>query len=289
MAPKPVVVGVDGSEGSLRALEWAALEAQRRGSPLRIVSVPAMPARMHPGDGPTQTVASELEEFYERALGAAITRSQEIAPGLLIDTDLLSGPPAVAIAEAGAGALMIVVGARGIGGFTAMLLGSVSRYVATHAPCPAVVVREQSDAVHGEIVVGVRDPHEITEALSFAFEEAALRSADLVAVHTWHTFLQAHGGTEDATGDAADSESAETGSMLGEALREWRDKYPAVTLRQDVVRGHPAQVLAGYSARADLVVIGRHGASGSGPAIGSTQHAVLNHARGPVAIVPNAD
>lgn len=90
MATRPVVVGVDGSEESLRAVEWAAVEAGRRRSPLRIVSAPAIPPRMHAHAFPV-TVASTLREISGRALGAAVTRAEEIAPGLLVDTDLLSG------------------------------------------------------------------------------------------------------------------------------------------------------------------------------------------------------
>ncbi len=267
MEARPVVVGVDGSDESLCALEWAARVAESHRSPLRIVSALAMPPRMRAQAGSTPTVAGELRESTVRTVEAALTRSREIAPGLVTDTELLSGPPAVAIAGAGEGALMVLVGARGGGGFTALLLGSVSRYVAMHATCPVIVVREQTDAVQREIVVGVRDPRESTDALRFAFEEAALRGAELVAVHSGHV-------SADGTGD------------LLETLSGWHDKYPAVAVRPDVVRGHPAQVLSEYSARADLVVLGRHGGSDTGPAIGSIQHAVLNHARGPVAIVP---
>ena len=79
-------------------------------------------------------------------------------------------PPAVAVADSGSGASMLVVGARGAGGFAAMMLGSVSRHVAAWAPCPVVVVREETTAVHREIVVGVRDPEYATRALAFAFD-----------------------------------------------------------------------------------------------------------------------
>jgi nucleotide-binding universal stress UspA family protein len=249
MATMPVVVGVDGSEESLSAVEWAAREAWRHQAPLRIVSALAMPA-----------------------LGAAVTRAEEVAPDLLIDTDLLPvAPPALAVADCGSGALMLVVGARGAGGFAAMVLGSVSRYAAMHARCPVVVVREETSAIHREVAVGIRDPRDTTGTLAFAFEEAALRGATLVAVHS------------------ADFERiSEARRNLTEALSTWRDKYLAVPVRQDVVRGHPARVLACYSARADLVVIGRHDGLGVGPAIGAVQHAVLSHARGPVAVIPSA-
>jgi nucleotide-binding universal stress UspA family protein len=267
MAAGPVVVAVDGSDEALRALEWAAREAERHSSLLRIVSAPAMPPRMRAREGPEPTVSTELREHAVRAVEAAAARSREIVPGLVTETRLLSGPPAVAIADAGESALMVVVGARGGGGFAALLLGSVSRYVAMQASCPVIVVREQTDMVQREIVIGVRDPHESTGALMFAFEEAALWGAELVVMRSGQV-------------------SAEDSGNLWEALGGWRDKYPAVTVRPDVVHGHPAQVLAEYSARADLVVLGRRAGSRARPAVGSIQHAVLNHARGPVAIVP---
>ena len=192
MTTKPVIVGVDGSEESLLAVEWAALEARRHSSPLRIVSAPDVMPRMHAYHASPGEIAVALRGIAARALDAAITRCEEVAPGLAVDTGLLSGPPAVAVAESGSGASMLVVGARGAGGFAAMMLGSVSRYVATWAPCPVVVVREETTAVHREIAVGVRDPEEATGALAFAFEEAALRGADLVVVHTWYRGFLPH-------------------------------------------------------------------------------------------------
>ena len=75
---------------------------------------------------------------------------------------------------------------------------------------------------------------------------------------------------------------------IAAALEQWHGKYPEVRVRQDIVRGHPARVLASYSARADLVVLGRHEhPARPGPGIGSIQHTVLDHAHGPVAVVPS--
>ena len=290
MATKPVVVGVDGSEESLLAVEWAALEARRHSSPLRIVSVPDVMPRIHAYHASPAEISAALRGIAARALAAGITRSEEVAPGLPVDTGLLSGPPAVAVADSGSEASMLVVGARGAGGFAAMMLGSVSRYVAAWAPCPVVVVREETTAVHREIAVGVRDPEDASGALAFAFEEAALRGADLVVVHTWYWLPPAPGEAGALRPTDPEQFSAEAAWHLATALKEWQDKYPHVRVRQDVIRGHPGRVLASYSARTDLVVLGRHGhPAGPGPGIGSIQHAVLDHAHGPVAAVPSGD
>jgi nucleotide-binding universal stress UspA family protein len=289
MATKPVVVGVDGSEESLLAAEWAAMEARRHGLALRIVSAPAPVPPVHGYQDSTAAVADALRGASERALAAAVARAEEVAPGLEIATDLLSGPPPLAIAGSGSGATMLVVGTRGAGGFAAMILGSVSRFAATRATCPVIVVRQASMAVHREVAVGVRDPQDSSAALTFAFAfaEAAARHADLVAVHAWSWFPPALRTPVDQDALAASFHpgqiSAEAARNLSAALDGWRQKYPDVRVRHDVVRGHPARMLANYSYRADLVVIGRHG----DPGIGSIQHALLDHARGPVAVVPS--
>ena len=290
MATRPVIVGVDGSEESLLAVEWAALEARRHALPLRIVSASAAVPRVHAYHASPAELAAALRGISVRALAAAIIRAEEVAPGRPAYTGLLTGPAAVAVADCGAGASMLVVGARGAGGFAAMMLGSVSRYVAAWASCPVVVVREETTAVHREIAVGVRDPEDVTGTLGFAFEEAALRGADLVAVHTWYWLPAAPGAVGPATALRPPDPgqiSAKAARHLAAALEQWHGKYPEVRVRQDIVRGHPARVLASYSARADLVVIGRHGhPADPGPGIGSIQHAVLDHAHGPVAVVP---
>jgi nucleotide-binding universal stress UspA family protein len=308
MVTRPIVVGVDGSEEAMQAVEWAAMEAKRHSSPLRIVSAPTVVPRIHAYHTAAESVTVALRGVSARALEAAVTRSEEVAPCLRVTTDLLSGPPALAVAGSGSDASMLVVGARGAGGFAAMILGSVSRYAAIHAPCPVVVVRQETMAVHREIAVGVRDPQDATETLAFAFEEAAVRGADLVTVHAWFWFPSAltlppePSATSQGARLRADPDqiSAEATRALTAALDQWRDKYPKVRVRPDVIRGHPGRVLASYSARADLVVLGRHGSSpaparagaGSagpstaGPSLGATLHAVLDHAHGPVAIVP---
>jgi nucleotide-binding universal stress UspA family protein len=220
-----------------------------------------------------------------RALGLAQARAEEVAPGLDVTTGTLSGAPALAVMGSGAGAAMLVVGARGTGGFAAMALGSVSRYAADRAACPVIVVRQESMAVHREVVIGIRDPDDADGALTFAFEEAAARHAGLVVVHAWYWFVSPLSGQVDTESARQVPElvSAGAGRYLAATLAGWQEKYPGVPVRQDVAHGHPARVLADYSSRADLVVIGKHG----GLSIGSIRHALLNHARGPVAVIPS--
>jgi len=280
MTAKPIVAATDGSEHAVRAVEWAAREAVLRGAPLRIVSVAAMPPRMmleRENVADVETVAGVLRDNRDEALSTAADRAAAVAPGLVIDTDVLTGAPAEAVTESGAGALMLVVGSRGMGAFAALVLGSVSRYAASHAPCPTVVLRDDA-AAHGLVAVGLGDlDSRGAAALTFAFEEAAARKASLTAVHSVDTAPGLHhSGTQAADG------------RLTELLADWRTKYPDVQVSQDSVSGHPGQVLVDLSARADLVVIGRHAPHTGLPGPGAVRNVVLHHAPGPVAVVPSA-
>jgi nucleotide-binding universal stress UspA family protein len=290
MAAKPIVAGTDGSEESLRAVDWAAREATLRGAPLRIVSAATLLPRMTPDSRPPEydDVTDVLVKDRDRALAAAAERAAKMAPGLLIDADQLAGAPAEAVTESGAGALMLVVGSRGRGAFTAMLLGSVSRYVASHASCPVVVVRDATTATHRQVGIGIGELDHCSDSLTFAFEEASLRKASLLAIHAWH----APQGDISRAGDeftAADPHSfeAEAARQLEGLLNDWREKYPDVPVSHDVAHGHPGRALVGLSARADLVVIGKHAHPTEPQGPGSVRHALLNHAHGPIAIVPS--
>jgi nucleotide-binding universal stress UspA family protein len=221
-------------------------------------------------------VSDVVEASTSQALAAAAEQAAAQQPGLAIDTQLLAGAPAEVLVGAGQDASMLVLGSRGGGGFSAMILGSVSRYVATHAPAPVVVVREEIQSGPGEIVVGVRDPAQSAAALGFGFQEAALRQARLLAVHAWSSPIPGR----------AEAPAEET-SRLESAVAAWREKFPEVEARWEVVRAHPGRVLAGSSARADLVVLGRHALGGPHTlGVRSVTHVVLGHAHGPVVSVP---
>lgn len=288
MTTRPIVAATDGSRESIQAVEWAAREASLHGAPLRIVSAAEILPRMTPPPHAVdvETVVDAVRKNRDRVLAAAAKAAAAMAPDVLIDTDGLEGPPAIAITEAAAGAELLVVGSRGSGAFAAMVLGSVSRYAAIHASCPVAVVREETMAAHRQVVVGIRDPRDCAVALDFAFAEAALRNASLVAVHAWQS-PRASIPPHPATSHGAAVREAGAVLAMEELLREWRQKYPDVTATHDVVHGHPARVLAGLSARADLVVLGRHHRDGRVPGPARIVHAVLSHAHGPVVTVPS--
>jgi nucleotide-binding universal stress UspA family protein len=290
MTAKPIVAATDGSEHSLQAVEWAATEAVLRGAPLRIVSAAETLPRMSagPSGDDVDNVTDVLHHNRDHGLDAAAARAAAAAPGLPIDTDVITGAPAEAVADSGSGALMLVVGSRGAGAFTALVFGSVSRYVSSHAPCPVVVVRDAPLSPQQHVAVGIGDLDTCAAALTFAFEEAALRKASLTVIHAWEAPpVGISRAGESFTGPSRHHVEEDATKQLGGFLDSWRSKYPDVKVTQDVVHGHPARALVGLSARADLVVIGRHAAHAGRPGPGAVRHAVLNHAHGPVVTVPS--
>jgi nucleotide-binding universal stress UspA family protein len=274
MNAKPIVVGTDGSEESLRAVEWAAGEATLHAVPLRIVSAALLPPVMTALQiwPDRDHVADFIRSERDLALDAAASRAARVAPGLVIVTDPVAGPPAQGVTASGSGAAMLVVGCRGAGAFTALMLGSVSRYAAAHAACPVVVVRDLLPAASGLVGVGIGDLDDCAGPLTFAFEEASRRKAAVLAIDAWA-----------GPGPAA----AAAGVRLAELMGSWANKYPGVPVSQQIVPGHPARALIDLSARADLVVMGRHGGHPGPHGPGPVRHAVLSHAHGPIAVVPS--
>jgi nucleotide-binding universal stress UspA family protein len=288
MAIKPIVVGTDGSDRSLHAVEWAANEAALHDAPLRIVSAIALPS--HLGTASTShVVTTALTTTAEKALDDAADLADLVVPGLAVDTALLVGKPARVLADAAAGAAMLVVGSQGAGSLTAV--GSVSRHLATHPPCPVVIERAETPQAHGQVVVGVRELEDSAATLAFAFQEAALRRAHLLAVHAWFWFRPAINPAE-AGRPVIDPHQVSSAALirLHQLLAPWQEKYPDVEVGEQIVHAHPGRALAAASASADLVVLGSHGGQGRvDPGSGSVTHAVLNHARCPVFIVPASE
>ncbi len=131
-----IVVGVDGSEQSQEALQWAVDEARRRDA-----TVEAVYAWHQAWVAPTH-ILGDVEPFAQKALeqlDAAIAAVD--TTGVTVERKLMTCPAAQALIHEGKGAALLVVGSRGRGGFSGLLLGSVSLQAAHHAPCPVVIVR----------------------------------------------------------------------------------------------------------------------------------------------------
>lgn len=133
-----IVVGVDGSEGSQKALQWAIEEAGRRDATVEALHAwePGLTAGLYSGAVFTE---ESVQEAGEKVLDDTIAAADP-AGSTKVERRCVTAQPAAALIEAGKDADLLVVGSRGIGGFYRLLIGSVSSQVAHHAPCPVVVV-----------------------------------------------------------------------------------------------------------------------------------------------------
>jgi nucleotide-binding universal stress UspA family protein len=286
------VVGVDGSPPGLRALDWAARGAVARHRPLRIVHAFQWPLTNElmgpPAVGPPD---AGLQHAAERVLSAAADRARAAAPTLQVSTDLPADLPAAALIAASHDADLLVVGHRGLGGFTGLLLGSVDVQTAAHTACPVVVIRDSNSGhgrtragpAAGQVVVGVDDSDPSGLAVDFAFAHAALHGIGLVAIHAHRTPVAAPGASRVAGSDSRHEGHAR---MLTDALAGYRAKYPDVPVQEKLVHGRPAAVLVAESAGAALTAVGSRGRGGfSGLLLGSVSDKLVHHAPCPVTVV----
>jgi nucleotide-binding universal stress UspA family protein len=137
-----VVVGVDGSSCSLEALGFAVAEARLRKAALRVVTAWHVPPMAYSGGFAPVVDPKEFERNAEAIAERALAAIRDQAEGVEVERVTREGQAAHVLLEEARGAELLVVGSRGHGGFTGLLLGSVSQQVAHHAPCPVVVVRE---------------------------------------------------------------------------------------------------------------------------------------------------
>jgi nucleotide-binding universal stress UspA family protein len=138
-----IVVGIDGSEHSDRALAWAIEEAKLRGASLQVVSVWHVPSLVYGGPGFAPQLDSAVDEAFRDVADQSAEDAARTAreADLDVEMDVEHGQTVDRLLEAAEGAEMLVVGSRGHGGFTGLLLGSVSAQCAHHASCPLVIVR----------------------------------------------------------------------------------------------------------------------------------------------------
>ncbi|MEV0173647.1 universal stress protein [Streptomyces sp. NPDC050803] len=298
MSTLPVIAAVDGSDDSLRALDWALDAARGRGAALRVVHVRQYAAWMQAdvlvaGPPPDQGDDPVLDQVRTRLAGLPDRPTTEYLG--------LEGAPGAVLPELGSTAQLLVLGSRGRGGFAALLLGSNGMAAACDAECPVVVVPRPGREVHEgpptgpgpRMVVGLQvdSPDEAT--LAFAFAEAARRGARLqvVAAYPWpiQVWTAAPG---ELLPPAVDQQAVEheTRTLAEGFLAPYRARYPDVHAEPYVAPGDAAGHLVAASKNAELTVVGRHRRRLLAPArmLGSVTHAVLLHAASPIAVIPPA-
>lgn len=288
MNTAPIVVGYDGSPNAGAALGWAMEEAIRRHAPVRLVYVYEWNSSVVPvpvGAGwPDPAVRREVEATVAGAVAQARASRPEVdVTGAVIDGTVVS-----AMCKLSERASLLVLGERGLGGFTGLLAGSVAVGVATHAHCPVVVVRGCAPAEH-PVVVGADTDADSDHAVGFAFEQAAARGVDLVAVRAWQPPpVPWRSDVRPLVYDADELEATER-RLTGEVLHGWQGKFPEVTASIRLVPTTPAHALITASHEAQLVVVGSRGRGGfRGLLLGSVPRQLIHHAHCPVAIVRDA-
>ncbi|RSS56978.1 universal stress protein [Streptomyces sp. WAC01280] len=289
MMKTPLVVGVDGSDASLTALDWAVDEAVRHALPLRIVHASLW--ERYEGVVPSRTKDRPSGQVLaENIVGTAAERARRRAPGLPVTTDVLAQDASTALLGEGREGTILVVGSRGRGELADLLLGSVGLVVAARAHCPVVVVRGHRQALearHGRVLLGIGEYDVDSPAVRFAFREAAVRDAELDVVRTWQR--PAHEAADHLLMRRAGAAYFTEGSseLLDKALETAASEHPQVRLRRSTVEGPAHTILTERSATADLLVVGARRRDGLvGLELGRVAHRALHHASCPVAVVP---
>lgn len=291
-----IVVGVDESPGSARAVDWAAAEAARRHGSLRLVNAVADLTPFGAEGavyGLVNLDATEMDEQAAMAMSRAASLLDRVAadvrrthPTLEVTTRLVRDNAAAALRQESEDAGMTVVGSRGAGRLTGVVLGSVALTIASDNPAPvAVIHRHDPIDPTGPVVVGVDASPGSEGAIALAIEEAALRKTGLVAVHSWNDFVIDQEFPELPLVVDLDAIEQEEYALLSEQLAGWQDKYPDVQIQHNVVRRRPTHALLDASKHAQLVVVGSRGRGGfTGLLLGSTSHALVAHGFCPVIV-----
>lgn len=281
----PLVVGVDGSESSLRATDWAADEAVRHGHSLRLVYA----SLWQHYDGIAMAFSLEQpsgQTLAENILGAAAQRVRSRTPAVRVSTEVVPKDTVVALLSESRTASAVITGARGRGGVACLLLGSVSLSVAARAWSPVIVVRGDEagiEGMHGRILLGIGDADADSPAIHFAFKEARARDCMLDVVRAWRApMFDGHEAGEDER-----THEEHASALLEDSVDAATRAHPGVRVRHTVIEGPPSQVLLTRTGAADLLVVGaRRRQSQFGMQIGRVGHRVLHHSLCPVAVVP---
>jgi nucleotide-binding universal stress UspA family protein len=282
----PVVVGVDDSPGAEGALRWAMGEAVSRDAPVYLVCAFRWTVTHRvPGFLETAELAPEQDrKVAEQLLANAIDQAGKLAEGMEVTGTAIDGDAVPVLIAESTRASLLVLGSRRLEALGAVVVGSVSSGVAARASCPVVVVRGPAGepAERPDVVVGVDATEASMAVLKFGFDYASQHHLPLRAILCWPRDLLASMSWRREPPAPARAEV-----WLSETLAGWRENFPDVIVRSDVIRDHPVAGLVASSMAQNLLVVGSRGRHAlSGTLLGSVSQGVLHHATCPVAVVP---
>jgi nucleotide-binding universal stress UspA family protein len=283
-----IVVGVDGSAHGAVALRWAAREAEVRGSELVAVLVWDLFNQRH-ADGTRRFDPEYDERHADEALARIVEDALGAERGATVTRRAICELPAPGLLGAAEGADLLVIGARGLGGFRGLLLGSVSQQVLHHAAMPVAVVHGTGAGgpdTDGRIVVGIDGSDASAAALRWALADAAARHGEVRVVHAWEP-VALYGPVIGPSPYDVEALESSAERLVEDMVAEASAAAPGVPVERSVVVGGPAHSLLEVAKDADLVVLGRRGLGGFGRLLlGSVSDHVVRHSPTTVVVVP---
>ncbi|MFC5730851.1 MULTISPECIES: universal stress protein [Nocardioides] len=297
ISPSSIIVGVDGSDDSDRALQWAAEQAHLERRPLVVVTAVAAGATTAAnvrgitlsGVGAVYAYADDdLLAFGKEVAMDAVDTARRLRPGLEVGAHVTLGDAREVLVDLSARVYLIVLGSRGRGTVRSKILGSVSATVSRQAACPVVVCRPDGLGTHDAgVLVGADGTAESGPVVEFAFRQASLRGAPVTVLHCmWDSVAAVHGP---ALAPATEPGLEEQRMLLSETIAGLAEKFPEVRVELQLAHGFAAECLSAGSPRWGLIVVGRHPVDSIPRLVaGSIATSVMEQVRTTVAVVPEA-
>lgn len=286
---EPIVVGVDGSDDGLRAVEYAVRVGKSSGRTVRLVH--AVDDAVLAGAWGVIYDPTMLQESGRKAVEEARERALELGfDAEHVKAEVFMGNPGAVLTRLSESASMVVVGRRAISGLERLFVGSTSAGIAVTAHCPVVMVSAASNpGPTGErklIGVGLDDSPRVEQALDWAFREARRRGAAVEAVHAWQPPRGLFSGDQR---EGEDARVAAVEKIITDMMKRVADNYPDVSHSLDIVEGHAVDELTRRSEKYSLLVLGVNPHL-PGLAPGARIRALMAHAHCPLALLhPDED
>ena len=278
-----IVVGVDGSETSTNALDWAVRQAKRTASRLDIVMAWHYPVAGYSVMGASMA----LPPHEELAAGASAQLNKHLAQyetdlaGVECDRIVVEGSPSLVLCDAAQDADLLVVGSRGFGGFKGLILGSVSAYCANHSPCAVAIIPEEFDPeappLH-TVVVGIDGSPNSDDAVKWA-DKWAPEDTTIRLVNAWSSPVVYDGSGYDFDLDRMKADCENLVATAAESVKG----HPTET---ECIYGDARSVLEAEGENAAMLVVGARGHGGLGRMlVGSVASRVVHNLATPTVLV----